>query len=579
MAREQSRQHRGWSQSTAAQSCPIPIGHSVNGATMTANDGLERGRESFRRNAWGSAYAGLSAAERERPLEPEDLELLAMSAYLVGKDTESTGAWARAHRERLARGETQRAARCAFWLALQLLNADEFATAGGWLARAKRLLDDEPNDCVEQGYVIVPAALQLLEEGNAAAAHTLFGEATEIGRRFGDSDLMGLGRLGGSQALIRLDRTAEGATQLDEVMVAVTNGELSAIVAGLVYCAVIEACQEIFDTRRAGQWTEALHQWCGSQPDLVPYRGQCLIHRSEIFQSHGQWADALTEAQLAYEQLSDPPGQPAIGAALYQLAELHRLTGESPIAEETYRRAHDLGRSAFPGLALLRLQQGRVDAAHAAIRGAIDGTWERLARCRLLPAAIPILLAAKDLDAAHVVSAELAEIAAALDAPFLRAISDHAQGVVALADDDLSEALHAARRAAVAFYELDAPYEAAQARVTMALACRRLGDDDTAELELDTSRRVFRRLGAAPDLARLDQLSAKQAAKGGTGGLTGREVEVLGLVATGKTNRAIAGELVISERTVARHISNIFTKLGLSSRSEATAYAFQHDLV
>ncbi len=423
----------------------------------------------------------------------------------------------------------------------------------------------------------MPDALQRLEEGDAAAAATTFSEAADIGERLGDVDLVSLGRLGLGQALIRLGETVEGATLLDEVMVAVTNGEPSAIVAGVIYCAVIEACQEMFDIRRAQQWTEALSHWCGSHPDLVPYRGQCLVHRSEIFRFHGDWSDALVEAQHACERLSDPPGQPAFGAAAYQLAELHRLVGDFPDAEDGYRRAHELGKAVHPGLALLRLAQGRVEAADAAIRGAIDDAREPLARGSLLPAAVEILLATDDRDAARAAAIELGEIAVDLGAPLLIALSHHASGTVAFAEGDTGSALRSVRLAAVALHGLDAPYEAARAGVATAVASRALGDEDGAEMELDAARRIFQRLGAAPDLARVNQLSGRRTRD--AGGLTGREVEVLGLVATGKTNRAIAEELVISEKTVARHLSNIFTKLGLSSRSEATAYAFQHDLV
>ncbi|HEX9611677.1 MAG TPA: LuxR C-terminal-related transcriptional regulator [Gemmatimonadales bacterium] len=541
-------------------------------------EALQRGRESFERRAWKEAHAQLAAADREGPLEPDDLERLAMAAYLIGRDAESTDALARAHQEFLAHGAPARAVRCVFWLAMGLFDRGDHAQAGGWIGRGRRLLDDDRLDCVEQGYLLLPIALQQSAAGEHARAHETFGQAGHIGERFADPDLVALARDGQGRALIDLRRPAEGVALLDEVMVAVTAGETSPAVAGIVYCSVLSACQEIFDLRRAREWTAALNQWCASQPDLVQYRGECLVRRAEILRLQGSWPDAMEEARRANEVLSRPPGRRAVGAALYQLAELHRLRGEFAQAEEAYRQAAELARKPQPGLALLRLAQGQIDAARAAIRRVLDEAKDRRTRAAALGPCVEIMLAAGDVPAARAAADELSRITADLDAPFLRAVSAHALGAVLLQAGDAGGALGPLRQAWTAWLELDAPYDAARARVLIGLACAELGDQDAADVELDAARQAFSHLGAAPDLARVGALSGKKTARAGSG-LTAREAQVLRLVAAGKTNRAIAQQLGISEKTVARHLSNIFTKLGLSSRSAATAYAYQHDLV
>ncbi|HWC43778.1 MAG TPA: helix-turn-helix transcriptional regulator [Actinomycetota bacterium] len=542
-------------------------------------DALHRGRSAFAANAWTDAVAGLAEADRAAPLGPDDLERLASAAYLTGRDAESADAWARAHHELLARGEPRRAARCAIWLGFGLLLRGETARASGWMARARRVLADGPPDLAEHGFLLWADAFRTIMAGDPVAALAGFEQAAAIGERRHDPDVAALGRVGAGRARIRLGDTGAGVALLDEVMVAVETGELSPIVVGDLYCTVIEGCQELFDLRRAQQWTAVLTGWCAAQQDLVPYRGQCLLHRAELLTLHGAWPDAMEETRQAAGRFLEPAGHPAAGAAAYQQGELHRLRGEAADAEAAYRQASRWGREPQPGLALLRLAQGQTAAAVAAIRRALDEAGDPVARARLLPAQVEIALAAGDVPAARAAAGELAGVAADLEAPLLAATAAAAEGAVLLAEGDPRAALAALRGAWTAWSELEAPYEAARAREGIGLACRALGDQDSAALELDAARWAYQRLGAAPDLARVEALASDGGLDGTAGGLTAREVEVLRLVATGRTNRAIAAELVLSERTVDRHVSNILTKLGVPSRAAATAWAYEHRLV
>ena len=544
---------------------------------MGGDGELARGRDAAGRLAWADAYAALSLADRSSSLAGEDLELLATAAYLLGRVEDGLRALQRAQQLHAESGEPRRAARCAFWLAFHLINQGELAQASGWLARANRLLEDE-QECAERGFVLVPVALGQAVAGDYAAAGRTAARAAAIGRRAGDADLVALALSVHGRTTVRAGRVDEGLGLLDEAMVAVVSGELSAPVAGAVYCSVLDACQESLEWRRAQEWTAALAAWCHKQPDMVTFTGQCLVHRAEILQLHGAWPEAVEEARQAGERLAQGADSYAIGAALYRQAEVYRVLGDFTAADDAYQQASRRGLEPQPGLALLRLAQGRAEVAAAAIRRVVAETSATFRRARLLPAQVEILLAVGEVEAAADAAGELAEIAAAYQTPALRAVADHGHGAVLLAKGDARAAVVALRAAGQVWRELDAPYEAARVRVLVGLGCRALGDEEAAAMELDAARGVFAQLGATPDLARLETLD-RRAAASRSHGLTTRELQVLRLLAAGKTNHAIATDLVLAEKTVDRHVSNLYTKLGVSSRASATAYAYQHRLL
>jgi DNA-binding CsgD family transcriptional regulator len=524
------------------------------------------------------AYRSLSHADQEAPLGAEDLEMFATSASMIGRDDDCLDGLERAYRAHLEAGEALRAVRCAFWVGINLLQRGETARATGWLGRAQRLVEREAEDCVERGYLLVPVMLRYEAMGDWEAAYATATDAAEIGERFGDADLLALTVHEQGCALIQQGRVEEGLGLLDEAMVAVTAGEVSPIVTGLVYCSVISGCQEVYEVRRAQEWTAALTRWCEEQPDMVAFSGTCMVHRAEIMELHGAWRSALQEAQQARRRCEQGNNHSAAAQAFYRQGEVHRLRGEFSMAEEAYRDASRYGWEPQPGLALLRLSQDNHDAAAAAIRRVVDETTPPLKRARLLPAYVEIMLAGGDAGEARDACQELQEISIRYESAMLEAMVAHARGAVDLNEGDARAALLWLRRAWRAWQELEIPYEVARVRVLLGEACRALGDEDTAALELEAAHDIFEQLGAAPDLARIESLTRSSASVPARG-LTSRELEVLRLVAGGETNKAIAAELVLSERTVDRHVSNIFTKIGVTSRAAATAYAYKHQLV
>ncbi len=541
---------------------------------------LRQARASLAERAWSQARALFAEADSAGLLlTAADLEAWGLAALLTGHDSESDAARARAHAAFAQSGDRDGAARSAFWLGLALLMRGEPARGSGWFGRLRDGFSEAAFEgSVWRAYERVNEGMAALFGGDLQRSISLLGRALADAEKFDDADLRILAGNGYGQALLAAGSIPAGMTELDEVMVIATTRATNPQAVGLVYCAVIAVCRRCLDLTRSAEWTEVLGRWCEAQPDLVPYQGQCRVHRSELLQLQGRWDAAFEEAEQTLAGLRGSPTDAAVGMAHYQLGELHRLRGAFDDAEQSYRDALQVGHDPQPGLALMRLAQGRADSALLSIRRALEESSLRFARTQLLPAAVQIALAAGDHAFAAASADELVEAAGLLDSALLDGAANLARGAVLLATGEHSRALVALRTSLGRWRELDAPYDEARCRVLLAAACRSLGDEDTAALELDAARTLFAALGAERDLAVLDHRADRSTDRTGDG-LTPRELEVLRLVASGATNRDIAATLVLSEKTVARHVANIFLKIGVSARAAATAYAYEHRLV
>jgi len=549
------------------------------------SDPLLRGRSCFERREWNDAFEALSLADQLTPLAAEDLQRLAWSAGLTARDEQMLATQERAYHARLEANEGLVAARAAFWLGFRLLARGEPARASGWLSRAQRLVELHAEDCVERGYLLLPASQKHLSAGELVEAHDCAARAAVIGERFGEVDLIAFARNLQGRVLLSEGRVAQGVALLDEAMLAATAGELSPVVTGIVYCSAIASCHRVFALDRVREWTAALSRWCDAHPQLGLFNGHCLVHRAEVLELGGSWPEAVDEARRAVERCVRHVERDAAGRAHYQQAEIHRLRGEFELAASGYREAGRTGFEPHPGLALLRLAQGDTAAAASASRRTVGATADRVARLRFLPAHVEIMLAADDLGEARAASRELQETAAVLKVDVLFAIAGHACGSVDLAEGNPHAVLDPVRRAFGIWQQMGAPYLAARMRVLLARACMALGDVEAAQLELECAREVFERLGARPDVAAVEAIgvglreSHEASAPAVSHGLTERELQVLRLIATGQTNKAIARTLSLSEKTIDRHISNIFAKANVSSRAAATAFAYERHLI
>ena len=542
---------------------------------MGVVDDLHSAREAYERREWVAAFRALSDLG-EPALTADDFAALATTAYLLGHHNDCVQAMQRAYQASLEAGDTPAAVRAAYGMTVVLRQAGESAVASGWHSRAARLLDALDEDVAERGYLHDSAMMGHILGGEFAEAITLAPRITEYGRRFHEPDLLALGLHAEGRLMVFSGRVADGLARMDEALAGVMAGEVTPITAGRIYCSTIEACQEVCDFGRAGQWTHALTTWCDGQPGLVAFTGQCATHRGQLLRLHGAYRDAAEELDRAVDRYLEAGGDPALALAYYERAETYRLCGEYAAAERAYDEAAAHGHPAQPGRALLWLGQNRRAAAEAAIHRLLAEREHPVHRSQILPAAVEILAATGDTDAAAVLADELDGIAESFGCTALQAAARYGVATVALAKGDPGRALEASRHAMETWSQLGAPYEVARSRTLVGRALRHLGDEESAVAELTTAREVFADLGAAPAQSQTLALLGEGETPGG---LSPREVEVLRLVAAGKSNPDIAAQLAVSHKTVARHLSNIFTKLDVTSRTAAAAYAYEHHLV
>ncbi|MFE5713869.1 LuxR C-terminal-related transcriptional regulator [Streptomyces sp. NPDC056501] len=573
--------------------------------TAHPTDAVERARDAADRESWAEAYALLHAHDLHpsRGLTADDLSVLADAAWWSGHTDESVTARLRSHAAFLAAGDHRGAGLAAWWLHYEYASLGRPAAAAGWLHRARHHLEDLP-PCPEQCFLAWTDAEEAEQHGDGAAALAAARRMTRLAVRSASPDLLALSRQAESSVLLANGRRTEALALLDDAMCAVTAGELSSVFTGWLYCLALTQCMEAADFGRAVEWTNAAMEWCapswtgrpaepGQETETLaatsvsvavsgenPFRGVCRAHRVEVLDLLGTWALAEEEARQACREVPVDCLESA-AAAFYTAGNVQRRQGRLDEAATSYAHAHELGRIPQPGLALLRLAQGRADAAVAGVDLALacqsDPRHDLLGRARLLAARTEVALAVRDVPGASRAAAELDALAG--DVPLLRATGDTALGAVALAEARPGPALRLLRQALAGWLALHVPYEAAQVRMLLAAADRTAGDEEAARLELAAARAVFERLGAVPDARRAAALLSGGKRRRLPGGLTAREAEVLRLVAGGGTNKDIAHALVISEHTVSRHLNNIFAKLGVGSRSAATAYAYAHDLL
>lgn len=538
---------------------------------------IHAARAAYRRSAWADATELFLRADAEAALDAPDLEALVWAAGIAAHDAEMLAALERLYAHYEVNCDHENCARAAFWCGLRNTMIGEVGLGSGWLQRADKHAKETPPDCVQRGYLILPQVFMQRSKGNYDAAVAAAAKALTFGETAGDDDLIALaGSLKGG-ILFRLGRIDDGYAPIDEAMLLANAGRLSPIISGVVYCEIVGSCCRVLEMGRAREWTAILDAWCKRNPQARAFNGVCQVHRAEVLQLEGNWAEAYAEAERAGEGLNGTTEQTAMATAAYRRAEILRLRGRFDEAEAEYRLAGEIALDPQPGLALLRLVQRKEDEASAMIRRAIETAPDMPRKTALLPAGIEICVGCGDLDACDALCTELSEIAERFGTEILGRVADQGYGMLALARGEAASAVAALARARRFWSEFGAPYLVARLRVDIARGCMELGDTDSAAMELEVAEKIFRDLGAEPDLERLRSIRGDRSA--GKGDLTAREREVLALLAEGRSNREIAADLGLSPKTVNRHVENIFDKLGVSSRAAAVAKGLKGGII
>ena len=523
--------------------------------------------------AWTEVYERLATAHPDG-LGGGDLDALADAAFWLGRPRESSASRQKAYSYYRDAGDDARAAMAAWNLFHLHFDLDEKSVAGGWLGRAQRHAQLVPGQ-VEPGYVALAEADWAIYHSRLDEAVDHTQRAVDAGRQFIDRDLEAMGLAFQGRMLIAREDVTEGMRRLDDAMVATFSDALGPYAAGWVHCVLLSVCEQIGDVRRAAEWNDLAAQWCDEHAHSSWFPGVCRVHKCGVQSLRGEWDVAEREALRAAAEL-EPFAAYMVADGLYLAGEIRLRRGDYAGAEEAFRRTHELGRNPQPGLSMIRLAQGDAAGAATSLSSALtSGATGPLHRARLLAAHVEAELRRGNVDAARRSADELDDIATANRAPLLRAMAAEARAAIVM-DSDAGAALRLLGEACTIYQELSCPYEVAQTRVRLGLAARALGDEETARLEFDAAQASFERLGAAPDNQRVQTLLRHDLPQ--PFGLTAREVEVLGLVARGQSNREIATDLFISEHTVARHLSNIFRKIDVSSRSAAGSFAYEHKL-
>lgn len=545
---------------------------------MGVLEDLRSARDSFERREWVAAYEELSRLD-DADLAGADFEALATSAHLLGQRNDCIQSLQRAYRYRIEQDEPAAAVRVAFWLALILVEGGEPAVAGAWIARGERLLTQIDGDVVEHGYLLVHQLFGHVRRGDFAAALHTAEQITAYGERFGDPDLLAFGLNAQGRGLTMAGRVPEGLALLDEGMVGVLDGEVSPIFAGMVYCSMIEACMWVGDHGRVAQWTHALTEWCELQPGLVAFTGQCAVHRAQLLRICGAWSDAWSELDLADERYRRIGAGPALGLVHRERAELLRLSGQYDAAALAFTAAIEWGEDGQPGRLLLDLAQGHTDEAVIEARRLLEKRTDPVGRSQLLPAAVEVFLRGGARAEAEQASAELAGLAHSFECDSLLAAAAFAAAQVCLGNGEAEESLRLVQEATSRWTSLSAPFEVARCHLLAAQAHQQRGDQATGRTFLVAAAAAFADLGAAVAGAEAEALLNADTPASAPRGLTEREIDVLRLVAAGRSNAEIGRTLTIAEKTVARHLSNIFGKLDVGSRTAAAAFAYEHGLV